>query len=190
MTIKSNLEPKKRGPKPGQVNRKTRFDKEGVIADYKTGQYSGSIGLDRLGRKYNISRNIVLKAIVGIEQDNKALTDNVIAVTEGLNSLQRKEYDAVISEANRVLHLKTRRDTIAEMFFDKIEQDLMKCETRDVKGLADTLDRVCITTDLAPRFNPNSGTTVNQQITNNSMSLSLDDIRRELESLNGRIINT
>ena len=186
MTIKSNSETKKRGRKTIK-----NLDKDAIIADYKTGRYAPGIrGLDQLCEKYQAGRSTISRIIDGIGYDNKELTDNIVSVTQGLNGLPRKEYDAVIAEANRVLHLKSRRDKISEMFFDKIEQDLMECETRDVKGLADSLDKICITAEIAPRFNPNSGTTVNQQITNNSMTLSLDDIRRELESLNGRIINT
>jgi hypothetical protein len=60
--------------------------------------------------------------------------------------------DVVTVEVSKINKFKERRDSIADKVFDRIELSIASCDDTVVKSLADALDRVCITTEIAPRF--------------------------------------
>ena len=60
--------------------------------------------------------------------------------------------DVVTVEVSKINKFKERRDSIANKVFDRIELAIVSCDDNVVKSLADALDRVCITTEIAPRF--------------------------------------
>ena len=76
MTIKSNNTKEKKIT--ANRGRRGYFDKDQMIADYKTGAYGNSAGLDRLGIKHNVSTTVVRKVITGIEQTNEPLLESIL----------------------------------------------------------------------------------------------------------------
>ena len=153
------------------------FDRDGLIADWKTGRYKGTAGAELLSKKYGIGKTKVFKVTRDIPQLTNELTNKLVEVNQGLNELTTKEFNSVVNVANRETKLKIRRDNIVNLMFDAIEERLVSKESRaglsplDIKILGDASDKNCITGEIADRHNKNAGTTNNIGVSLNTMSL-------------------
>jgi hypothetical protein len=70
----------------------------------------------------------------------------------------------VISERDDILRFKNKRDKIIDLAFDRIASELPSCEVQHIKPLIEAADKTCIMAEIAPRFNPNSGTKINNTV--------------------------
>lgn len=140
------------------------FDKEGLIADWKTGRYEGRNGIDELSKKYGINRNKVYEITKEFGFETKELTDKIVSSNQELNGLSDKEFNSVIKHADRETRLKNRRDKIVNLAFDTIEERFQRgsreeLSPMDIKALVDATDKTCVTAEIADRFNKNAGST-------------------------------
>jgi len=62
------------------------------------------------------------------------------------------EVQALVSnEVARLNHFKALRDEVADLAFTKLKDSIVNCENNELKGIVDALDKLCITTEIAPR---------------------------------------
>jgi hypothetical protein len=121
-------------------------------------QISNELGID----KGNISK----KAKKDNWQKGKLqpLIQDAVRVEEAFTTLSQLELAAVINERDDILRFRNKRDKIVDLAFDRIANELPTCEVQHIKPLIEAADKTCIMAEIAPRFNPNSGTKINKTI--------------------------
>jgi hypothetical protein len=140
------------------------IDTEGLLADWQTGRYKGTTGLEKLAKKYGIGKTKVFELTRDVPLLTNELTNKLVEVNQELNQLTNKNYESVVNHANREAALKSRRDLIVNLAFDVIEERLQKgvraeLSPMDIKCLIDANDKNCVTAEIADRFNKNAGST-------------------------------
>lgn len=120
-------------------------------------QISNELGID----KGNISK----KAKKDNWQKGKLqpLIQDAVRVQEAFTTLSQPELAAVINERDDILRFKNKRDSIIDLAFDRIANELPTCEVQHIKPLIEAADKTCVMADIAPRFNPSS-TTINNTV--------------------------
>ena len=118
---------------------------------FEAGKSLAAISIETGLNKGSISKKASAKKWVkGLLQP---LIQDTARVTRETATLTQPQQDMVATESNRLIHYKDKRDIAANLLFDKITESIPKCEVVEIKSLADALDRVCITSEIAPRFN-------------------------------------
>lgn len=146
---------------------KKAFNKDEFLLDWRTGRYNGRTGIEQLARKYGISKSKAYTLVNGVEKDLSETINQVVAVTQELNTLSDEEFKVVQNHASRETKLKDRRDKIVHLAWDAMEERLLdpdkrkELSTYDIKTLVDANDKNCVTAEIAPRFASNGGVTVN-----------------------------
>lgn len=88
---------------------------------------------------------------------NKGIIEQLIVdkirVETDFRTLDSVQQQVVQKEVDRALKLTAKRDLIAMAAFDRIHAEMPTCEARDIKSLVDAADRVCVMSEIAPRFN-------------------------------------
>jgi hypothetical protein len=92
------------------------------------------------------------------------LIQDAVRIQEAFTTLSQPELAAVISERDDILRFKNKRDKIIDLAFDRIASELPSCEVQHIKPLIEAADKTCIMAEIAPRFNPNSGTKINNTV--------------------------
>jgi hypothetical protein len=121
-------------------------------------QISNELGID----KGNISK----KAKKDNWQKGKLqpLIQDAVRVEEAFTTLSQLELAAVINERDDILRFRNKRDKIVDLAFERIASELPTCEVQHIKPLIEAADKTCIMAEIAPRFNPNLGTKINNTV--------------------------
>ena len=118
---------------------------------FEQGKSLGDINLETGINKGSISREAKVK---GWDKGGlQPLIQDAARVQREFATLTQPQQHLVAAEVKRLNRYRDLRDTAADILFNRIITDLPTCEVSDIKPLGDALDKVCITTEIAPRFN-------------------------------------
>jgi hypothetical protein len=149
---------------------------EDAVALYRLGNSPAECGKQTGIHYKKIEREV--KRLGVKKGDLSSLTHDIARDVAEYVKLPGSTQDAVSKEVARINHAKSRRDTIADKVFDRIELSILSCEDNVVKSLADALDRVCITAEIAPRFNaPAIINNTNAQQNNEQKKITYEVVR-------------
>jgi hypothetical protein len=160
--------------------RTAKYNRNEVIADWEIGKYT----VRDLAHKHKISIGTVHNIVSGIDKKIEPLVNKQVSINQELANLNEHELNNFKQEVDERSRYIIRKNTCADLAFNKIEKELPQCETRDVKGLVEALDKVCVIAEIAPRFNPNAGTNIQNNV--NTTNVTLVDA---LERAKQRIID-
>jgi len=119
---------------------------------FEQGKSLGEISLETGINKGSISR--MAKAEGWIKGGLQPLIQDAARVQREFATLTQPQQHLVAAEVKRINKYKDLRDTAADILFNRIITSLPSCEVNEIKPLGDALDKVCITAEIAPRFNP------------------------------------
>lgn len=90
-------------------------------------------------------RGLIKGSMSQLILDGSRVKAEIEPLSEPLKSL-------VLAEIDNKAHSITERNLATDLLFKKIKESIPTCEVIEIKSLADALDRVCITSEIAPRF--------------------------------------
>lgn len=90
-------------------------------------------------------RGLVKGSVSHLITDGAKVKAEIEPLNEPLKSL-------ILAEIDNRSHSIRERNLSTDLLFKKIKESIPVCEVTEIKSLADALDRVCITSEIAPRF--------------------------------------
>lgn len=141
--------------------RLTKAEKEHILADYHTGQFS----IRALAIKHTIGKTTIANLVKDIKPKNKDNVDILVAVHTELSEQSGQEVDSVKQIVDKKTeHLKLINDN-ATLLAGKIKTlaENPKNTSYDVKTLVDANDKLAITLKVADRHAPKIDVTQMQQ---------------------------
>lgn len=121
---------------------------DNIIADWRTGAFS----YGQLANKHGVSKAKVGQLCKGIEKDLEPIVDAGTRYKQAILTYDRRIVDAIDGVVDEKMRLIIRRNTIADIAFNRIENELPSCEVVHIKPLIDAADKICVMTEIAPRF--------------------------------------
>lgn len=101
-----------------------------------------------------------VKKLGVLKGDVSSLTSDLARDVGNFVKLPIEVQALVSSEVARLNHFKGLRDEVADLAFTKLKDSIVNCENNEIKGIVDALDKLCVTTEIAPRFS-NVGSVIN-----------------------------
>lgn len=132
-----------------------KYDKEVIIAQYKTGAFS----YDDLAYKHKVSKATIGKILKGTAKENKPLIDKIVETKQELNQKNEQEVDAINEQVNSLVKMREFFNNAtmknAQVMMQKVDD---MTTHQDHKLIQDTLDKASITVGVNPR---GSGVAIN-----------------------------
>lgn len=168
---------------PGGIVAK-KYDKDALLLDWRAKTYKT---IDLLAHAYKISPTRVKQLIKGMDQDLAELVTKKVEVNQLINAKSDEEIMVIDKNVTFIENLTAQVRHFGNKAITKANELLDVEQTGSgFKAICDGVDKVTITSGINPRFNPNASTTINASLTNNTLTMSLDDVRRELSIIEGR----
>jgi len=79
------------------------------------------------------------------------LINDSVKVQEEFTTLSLPQQEVVVAEVDRLMGFRRRRNTIADIAYDRIEKELPQCEPYLVKSMIEAADKVGVMVEIAPR---------------------------------------
>lgn len=118
------------------------------------------------------------------------LIHDSVRVQEEITALNIPQQQVVTAEVDRLIGYRKRRNTIADIAYDRIEKELHQCEPFLIKQLVEATDKVGVMVEIAPRHAAPNTLNLHQ----NALSvINVDDreqnIQRLKQLLSSRLVN-
>jgi len=145
--------------------RLTNEDRELILADFHTGQFS----IRELAIKHTIGKTTIANICKGIEPKNKIIVDTLVAVHTELSEQSGQEVDSVQKIVDKKTeHLKLINDNATKLANKlSIMADQIDTPT-DLKTLTEANDKLAITLKVAERHASKIDVTQQQMQSNNT----------------------
>ena len=141
--------------------RLTDKDRELILADYHTGQYTNR----DLAKKYNTSHVTVGKMVKELDPKYKEIVTTQVAINRELEDATFQEVTSVTNEVNKLTKYTNLVNRIQEKALDKAEVMLDQLDTpSDLKTIIEAVDKASITLKVSDRHAPKIDITQNQAL--------------------------
>jgi hypothetical protein len=101
------------------------------------------------------------------------LITDTVRVKEQFGTLGMAQQQVVSKEVETKIRNIASRDDFVTAAFSRLNSEIKVCDTQLIKPIVDAHDKLCVTAEIAPRFNPSAAQTVNNIV--NAAPESLTD---------------
>ena len=125
-----------------------RYDRDAVIADYRTGNFS----LRELGKKHGVSHQTISRVTKDLIADLKDVVAQKLNAEIAIANLPQRDQKMVNNEVIRQLNLLKQIDNYAETALDKACAIAAAATTgKELKDTADAVDKISVTVGVNER---------------------------------------
>ena len=137
--------------------RLTDKDREQILADFHTGQYTNRA----VAEKYEVTHVTIGKVVKGVKPKYKELVTTQVAINTELAEASIQEVTSVTNEVTKLTRYTNLVHRIQEKALGKAENMLDSIEApSDLKLIVEAVDRAAITLKVAERHAPKAVTAI------------------------------
>jgi len=153
--------------------RLTDKDRELILADFHTGQYTNR----SLAKKYEVTHVTIGKIVKGAKPKYKEIVTTQIAINTELAEASIQEVTSINQEVTKLTRFTNLVHRIQEKALNKAETMLDQIDVpSDLKTLVEAVDKADITLKVADKHAPKQDINVLQQQNNEKKALTINDL--------------